>query len=89
MYIWIGVNDMNNEGYFVNMLNETVNYTNWASDEPNDYLKLISEPHYGGDCVEIESGKWFDTLCSVTFPALCSQSHFIGKCSVFKFKEVG
>lgn len=86
-WIWIGVNDMNEEGNFVNMLNETVNYTNWASGEPNNAISLYYGLRNGCDCVMITSGKWYDTPCSL-FPshlALCSQRYNItlttGKCS--------
>lgn len=70
---------MNEEGNFVNMLNETVDYTNWASGELNNAISL--------NCVMIKSGKWYGTPCSVHYwsYALCSQRYNItlttGKCS--------
>lgn len=85
--IWIGVNDMNEEGNFVNMLNETVNYTNWAPDEPNNAIPFDFGLWNDSDCVMIKSGKWNDTPCSrfYSYPALCSQRYNItlttGKCS--------
>ncbi|XP_052676660.1 uncharacterized protein LOC128158029 isoform X2 [Crassostrea angulata] len=77
--IWIGVNDMNEEGNFENMLNETVNYTNWASGEPNNAISLYCGLRNGCDCVMIISGKWYDTPCSLflSYPALCSQRYNI------------
>lgn len=86
-WIWIGVNDMNEEGNFVNMLNETVNYTNWAPDEPNNAIPFDFGLWNDCDCVLIKSGKWYDTPCSLfpSYPALCSQRYNItlttGKCS--------
>lgn len=46
----------------MDMLNETVNYTNWVFGEPNN---IDSAPWSDdeGDCVRILSGKWFDTSC--------------------------
>lgn len=73
-WIWIGVNDRNEEGNFVNMLNETLNYTNWASGEPNNALQ-----NYWEDCVMINLGKWYETSCSLLNHALCSQRYNIGK----------
>lgn len=75
-WIWIGVNDRNEEGNFVNMLNETVNYTNWASGEQNNALQK-----YWEDCVMINLGKWYETSCSllIMYHALCSQRYNIGK----------
>lgn len=78
-WIWIGVNDMNEEGNFLNMLNETVNYTNWASGEPNNAFRISDDC----DCVGMILGKWYEAPCSLTYmyPALCSQRYNIGKCS--------
>lgn len=65
--------DIKEEGKFVNMLNETVNYTNWDPHlgEPNNRDRLT----YGGDCVRMIQGKWYDTSCFGTFQALCSKRH--------------
>lgn len=87
IWIWIGVNDRNEEGNFVNMVNEAVNYTNWAPGEPNNTISLNCKPWYDCDCVMIKSGKWYGTPCSLfpSYPALCSQRYNItlttGKCS--------
>lgn len=69
------------------MLNETVNYTNWAPDEPNNAIPFDFGLWNDSDCVMIKSGKWNDTPCSLfySYPALCSQRYNItlttGKCS--------
>lgn len=82
-WIWIGVNDMNEEGNFLNMLNETVNYTNWASGEPNNAFRISGKLYDDCDCVGMNLGKWYDAPCSLTYMyhALCSQRYNIGKCS--------
>lgn len=93
--IWIGVNDIITEWNFMNMFSERVNYTNWASYEPNNYCyfkvyrnDIYSYIYYDNcDCVRIRSGEWYDTPCSFTFPALCSQRYNIGKCSECQFEE--
>lgn len=76
--IWIGVNDIKEEGKFVNMLNETVSYTNWdwTWGEPNNKDPVAADV----DCVRMSYGRWYDTWCFRTFHALCSQRHNIGKC---------
>lgn len=89
-WIWIGVNDINEDGKFVNMLNETVNYTNWAEDEPKNYVEFHQEI-YKCDCVRIELGTgYFATPCSsYLMYALCSQRYDIGKYSDCQLKETG
>ena len=57
--IWIGLNDINNEGIFkwADSSNIT-NYTNWNSGEPNNY-------NDNEDCVEMNGyGYWNDYPCS-------------------------
>ncbi|XP_052678255.1 uncharacterized protein LOC128159228 [Crassostrea angulata] len=88
--IWIGVNDIKEEGKFVNMLNETVSYTNWdwTSGEPNNKDPVAADV---GDCVRISHGRWFDTGCFRTFHALCSQRHNIEckcPCAIMKNRVI-
>lgn len=88
--IWIGVNDINEEGNFVNMLNETVNITNWATGEPKNNVE-INQKIYKCDCVIIVLGTglgYYATPCSFYYVcALCSQRYDIGKYSVCQWKE--
>lgn len=80
---------MNEEGNFVNMLNEKVNYTNWDLqwNDPND---KDNKWYYGGsDCVSIIIGLWRDGWCSKFLPALCSLRYNPGKCSKCQFKKTG
>lgn len=37
-FVWIGINDYQEEGHFIWINNENVTYTNWASGEPNNNL---------------------------------------------------
>lgn len=87
-WILIGVNDINEEGKFVNMLNKTVNYTNWATNEPQSYVKIDLEI-YKCDCVMIALGRgYFATPCSFRYSfALCSQRYNIGKYLDCQLKE--
>lgn len=89
-WIWIGVNDINEEGKFVNMLNEAVNYTNWAKNEPKSYVEIHQEINKC-DCVGIVLGTWYlTTPCSFRYLfALCSQRYEIGKYSECQWKEAG
>lgn len=74
---WIGVNDIEEEDNFVNMLNKTVSYTNWYPGEPNNYDPRFEDGK--DDCVEMSfRGLWRDASCSNTFHALCSQRQTIG-----------
>ena len=58
-FCWIGLNDIRNEGNF-SWIDETyVNYTNWKSGEPNNYMR---DEH----CVSFHSGEprqWNDAAC--------------------------
>lgn len=88
-WIWIGVNDINEEGNFVNMLNETVNITNWATGEPKNNIE-IDQKTYKCDCVRIVLGTgYYATPCSIHLYALCSQRYDIGKYSECQLKETG
>lgn len=52
------MNDLQSEGTFAHLDGNEVNYTNWASEEPNNA---------GGkeDCIEIfQDGKWNDKSCT-------------------------
>ncbi len=52
--IWLGGNDLENEGTFVWVTGEPLDYTNWAPNEPND--------QGGQDHMQMyENGQWDDT----------------------------
>lgn len=77
---------MDEENNFVNMLNETVSYKNWAWNEPNNKYAF---PYDDVDCVVKDVlGFWYDAPCFWTLSALCSQI-YTGKCSECQFKENG
>lgn len=64
------MNDIEEEGNFVNMLNEEVSYTEWNSGEQNNGNPPFNDDR---DCVKISVGLWHDASCSNTFPSLCSK----------------
>ncbi|XP_042315132.1 pulmonary surfactant-associated protein D-like [Sceloporus undulatus] len=59
----LGINDRLIEGTFKYPDGETIGYTNWSKNEPND---ASGEDDAGGeDCVELfGNGKWNDVPCS-------------------------
>ena len=62
--IWIGVNDKDNEGDFVNNDESDFDYDNWEEDEPDNNGNTL----FGGeDCVIMGDNwgnKWIDTGCA-------------------------
>ena len=67
-YVWIGYNDIDNEGTWV-WLGDTQNdtFTNWGSGQPNGSVA-------GEDCAHIyaDSGLWNDQSCSLLIPFVCN-----------------
>ena len=63
---WIGLNDLGLESSFKWSDGSPVQYTNYASREPNDFFKQE-------DCVEMHrfSGTWNDNHCSRRSPYIC------------------
>lgn len=61
---WIGGNDIENEGVFKWVTNETFSYTKFTSGEPNNDISTGGN----GDCLAIttNSGAWSDTNCNAT-----------------------
>ncbi|MFK8103032.1 MAG: Calx-beta domain-containing protein [Saprospiraceae bacterium] len=55
--VWIGFTDEAQEGHFRWVTGETVDYTNWASGDPNDYGINVSGADY---TVLLSSGEWRD-----------------------------
>lgn len=65
----------------MNMLKETVNYTNWASNKTNQNNSV--------NCVAMDNnGDWHAVGCGWSTYALCSQI-YTGKCLECQFKEDG
>ena len=67
--IWIGINDLSNEGNFVyNSDNSDVIWTYWSDSNPDDYKGKE-------DCVETEwkfgEGKWNDVSCNSLRAFVC------------------
>ncbi|XP_025020909.1 mannose-binding protein-like, partial [Python bivittatus] len=63
-HIILSINDLQTEGRFVYLNGETLRYTNWKSEEPND-LK-------GEDCVVLQvDGLWNDISCNHKALIIC------------------
>ncbi|KAM5129941.1 pulmonary surfactant-associated protein A-like [Mantella aurantiaca] len=64
-YIFLGVDDQNNEGVFTYTDgSKPLIYSNWRATEPNGGIKE--------NCVEINpEGKWNDISCLGLFPVVC------------------
>ena len=67
-YIWIGINDIEQEGSFVGVDGSEISWTNWGSGQPNNYNDQ--------DGVLISSntgeGRWHDNHVSDQFRFVCS-----------------
>ena len=69
--IWIGINDLDQEGKFVYLDGSDVSFTNWNSGEPNNY---------GGDEDAVETrndGLWNDMPIDSFNRFICSRDVFI------------
>ena len=65
---WIGLNDLQAEGVFVNSRGDRPSFLNWNNDEPNDAGN-------GEDCTEVRLyGNWNDISCSYLKPFVCEKS---------------
>jgi hypothetical protein len=61
---WIGLSDLEVEGDFRWVTGAPLDYTNWASGEPNNW--------WGEDCVEVRgNGQWNDENCGRSRPFVC------------------
>ena len=65
--IWIGINDIDQEGVFVAVDGSNITYTNWAFNEPNNY-------NNNEDAVHIHSGQtnWNDLATYHQAEFVCS-----------------
>ena len=62
---WIGLTDLENEGWFTWIDGTELDYEDWRNGEPNDY-------GFGEDCAEIDSrGGWDDNSCSERQAYIC------------------
>ncbi|GFS26328.1 macrophage mannose receptor 1-like [Elysia marginata] len=66
MYVWTGVHDRDEEGkYFWLDEVKEVNYTNWDTDQPNNYRNQ--------DCMCLLGPKWHDHFCTKPLWFLCER----------------
>ena len=64
--LWIGINDIVEEGTFVYGSNgELVTWTNWGPGEPNN--------GGNGDCVRLKQEEWWDLNCDYSKPFVCER----------------
>ncbi|XP_074152775.1 mannose-binding protein C [Sminthopsis crassicaudata] len=62
---FLGITDKVQEGQFAYLTGEKVIYTNWESNEPNNYKS-------GEDCVLLQNeGKWNDISCTTPLLTVC------------------
>ena len=64
-HVWIGVNDIDEEGTFVSTDGSVLTYTNWRTGEPNNN-------GIDGDAVAIRTyGLWADDQLTVRYKFIC------------------
>ncbi|KAM4636298.1 mannose-binding protein A-like isoform 2-T2 [Discoglossus pictus] len=62
--IFLGINDIKQEGVFVYPDGKKITYTNWNHDEPNGGR--------GENCIQIyDHGKWIDITCEIINQVVC------------------
>ena len=80
--IWIGINDIEQEGRYVTIHGSDISYSNWntITGQPDNYIGpradgLVSIPE-GEDGINIrkEDKKWNDNLVNVLLKFVCSKS---------------
>lgn len=65
--VWIGFNDVTEEGKYTWSDGDHVFYTNWASGQPNNQYK-------NQDCgVLTQRGSWEDAHCGIKLPFICEK----------------
>ena len=72
--LWMGIQDQTNEDEFIyESSGQTITYSNWYPNEPNDWEKRE-------DCAEMYvtnvgiPGKWNDDECSTKMPFACESN---------------
>ncbi|XP_030045856.1 tetranectin-like [Microcaecilia unicolor] len=67
--VWIGINDMANEGTWVDMSGSSISFKNWETE-------ITTQPDGGKqeNCAALSgvaNGKWFDKKCRNELPFIC------------------
>ncbi|XP_075684705.1 tetranectin [Rhinoderma darwinii] len=67
--VWIGINDMANEGTWVDMTGSRISFKHWETE-------ITTQPDGGKqeNCAylsAVATGKWFDKNCRETLPFVC------------------
>ena len=69
--IWIGIDDLNHEGFFVYSSNQTeLEFENWLPGQPNN------QGRHGENCVDFRpswsrTGQWMDSDCNMPHNSIC------------------
>ena len=69
--IWIGLNDIDEEGTFVSVDDEEVSYTKWSYGEPNNL-----EDEDGVHISRSSNGYWNDASITIQYQFVCT-SHIL------------
>ena len=65
--MWVGIHFVEENKTYVNMLNETQNYTDWAQGQP-----VVSVLVHARD-VAIYKAKWYADFGNRLYPSVCSR----------------
>ena len=70
--IWIGINDIEQEGRYVTVDGSAISYTNWQNGQPDNYLH--SPEGEDGIHIRKEDKKWNDNPVNYLLKFVCSKS---------------
>ena len=69
-YIWIGINDIEQEGSFVGVDGSEISWTNWWSGQPNGGTNENGVAISG---FSSDNGRWYDFAVNNQFKFVCSK----------------
>ena len=74
--IWIGINDIEEEGTYVTVDGSAISYTNWKSGQPDNHIHSIEVNPDGEDGMMIrdDDKKWNDNPVNYLHKFVCSKS---------------
>ena len=73
-YIWIGINDIEQEGRYVTVDGSAISYTNWDIGQPDNYLHSFSPEGEDGIHIWKEDKRWNDIPVNILIKFVCSKS---------------
>ena len=71
-HIWIGINDIEHEGRYMDVHGSHISYTNWANGQPDNYQHNPLDED--GMMIRKEDKKWNDYNVSYNLKFVCSKS---------------